>query len=261
MTDQQNNMVAPILATIVNEDIREFAKVLVDGLPAYIWEVGASSTGKYHPEYSLGVGGLMRHQIAVVRFLNYFFDLEQYSVPFGSRKMDLMRVAGLVHDGRKSGEQSDYERSKYTKFEHPMQMANVVRSYEGKYLNHEELEFIAHCIESHMGQWTTDKKSSAVLPKPEDVYQHFVHLADYLASRKDLTMAFDKTEAPTPKAEPVSVDDYVISFGKYKGTKLVDLFNKDRSYCMWLKENSYQREVVDMIKQVEAKQAQEDDEI
>ena len=261
MTEQQNNMVSPILATIVNEDVREFAKVLVDGLPNYIWEVGASSTGKYHPAYSLGEGGLMRHQIAVVRFLNYFFELEQYNSQFGSRKMDLMRVAGLVHDGRKSGEQSDYERSKFTRFEHPVQMANVIRSYDGQYLNHEEIEFIAHCIESHMGQWNTDRKSSTVLPKPLDVYQQFVHLADYLASRKDLTMAFDKNETLIPKSEPVNVDDYVISFGKYKGTKLVDLYNKDRSYCMWLKENSYQKEVVEMIKQVEAKQTQEDDEI
>lgn len=261
MTEQQNNMVAPILATIVNEDIREFAKVLVDGLPNYIWEVGASSTGKYHPEYSLGLGGLMRHQIAVVRFINFFFELEQYNTKFTSREMDLMRVAGLVHDGRKSGEQADYERSKFTKFDHPLQMANVIRSYDGQYLNHDELEFCAHCIESHMGKWNTDKKSSVVLPKPVDEYQQFVHLADYLASRKDLTMAFDKVEMAAPKSEPVNIEDYVISFGKYKGTKLVDLYNKDRSYCIWLKENSYQREVVEMIKQVEAKQAQEDDEI
>lgn len=259
MTEQQNNMVAPILATIVNEDIREFAKVLIEGLPSYIWEVGASSTGKYHPAYSLGEGGLMRHQIAVVRFLNYFFELEQYNSKFTSREMDLMRVAGLVHDGRKSGEQTDYQRSKFTKFDHPLQMANVIRGYEGQYLNHDELEFMAHCIESHMGQWSTDRKSSVVLPKPIDEYQRFVHLADYLASRKDLTMAFDNIEAP--KAAPTNIDDYVINFGKYKGTKLVDLFNKDRSYCMWLKENSYQREIVDMIKQIEAKQAQEDDEI
>lgn len=259
MTEQQNNMVAPILATIVNEDIREFAKVLVEGLPNYIWEVGASSTGKYHPEYSLGLGGLMRHQIAVVRFLNYFFELEQYNTKFTSRECDLMRVAGLVHDGRKSGEQSDYQRSKFTKFDHPIQMANVIRGYEGKYLNHDELEFISHCIESHMGQWSTDRKSSVVLPKPTDEYQQFVHLADYLASRKDLTMAFDNVETPNPTL--TNVDDYVINFGKWKGTKLVDLYNKDRSYCMWLKENSYQREVVDMIKQIEAKQTQEDDEI
>ena len=259
MTEQQNNMVAPILATIINEDIREFAKVLVEGLPNYIWEVGASSTGKYHPAYSLGVGGLMRHQIAVVRFLNYFFELEQYNTKFTSREMDLMRVAGLCHDGRKSGEQTDYERSKFTKFDHPLQMANVIRSYDGQYLNHDELEFCAHCIESHMGQWSTDKKSKAVLPKPMDEYQHFVHLADYLASRKDLTMAFDNVEVP--KAAPTNIDDYIVSFGKYKGTKLVDLYNQDRSYCMWLKENSYQREVVEMIKQIEAKKTKEDDEI
>lgn len=259
MTEQQNNMIAPILATIVNEDIREFAKVLVEGLPNYIWEVGASSTGKYHPAYSLGEGGLMRHQIAVVRFLNYFFELEQYNTKLTSREMDLMRVAGLCHDGRKSGEQTDYERSKFTKFDHPLQMANVIRSYDGKYLNHDELEFMAHCIESHMGQWSTDRKSSVVLPKPMDEYQHFVHLADYLASRKDLTMAFDNVEAP--KAAPINIDDYVINFGKWKGTKLVDVYNQDRSYCMWLKENSYQREIKEMIIQLEAKQVQEDDEI
>lgn len=260
MTEQQNNMVDPILSTIVNDDIREFAQALVETLPAYIWEVGASSTGKYHPAYSLGVGGLMRHQIAVVRFLNYFFELEQYNTKFTSREMDLMRVAGLVHDGRKSGEQNDYARSKFTKFDHPIQMANVIRSYEGKYLNHDELEFIAHCIESHMGQWNTDRKSSVVLQKPMDDYQHFVHLADYLASRKDLTMAFDSVDTPKPVA--VNVDEYVINFGRHKGSKLVDVFNTDRSYCMWLKENSYQKEIVEMIKQLEAKAStQEDDEI
>lgn len=258
MTEQQNNMVAPVLATIVNEDIKEFAKVLVDGLPSYIWEVGASSTGKYHPAYSLGVGGLMRHQIAVVRFLNYFFELEQYNTKFTSRECDLMRVAGLVHDGRKSGEQSDYQRSKFTKFDHPLQMANVIRSYDGQYLNHDELEFMAHCVESHMGQWATDKNSSVVLPKPMDEYQHFVHLADYLASRKDLTMAFDNVGAPKQAPVATNVNDYVVTFGKYKGTKLVDVFKKDRSYCMWLKDNSYMKDVVEMIKQLEAR---EDDEI
>ena len=261
MTEQQNNMVAPILETIVNDDIREFAKVLVEGLPAYIWEVGASSTGKYHPAYSLGLGGLMRHQIAVVRFLNYFFELEQYNTKFTSREMDLMRVSAICHDGRKSGEQSDYEKSKYTRFDHPLQMANVIRSYDGQYLNHDELEFCAHCVESHMGSWNTDRKSNAVLPKPMDEYQHFVHLADYLASRKDLTMVFDNIETPQPTPITTNIDDYIIGFGKYKGTRLVDLFDQDRSYCMWLKENSYQKEVVEMIKKIEAKKTQEDDEI
>lgn len=235
MTELQSNMVAPILSTIVNEDIREFAKVLVDGLPEYIWRVGASSTGKYHPAYSLGEGGLMRHQIAVVRFLNFFFELEQYNTQFTSRQMDLMRVAGLVHDGRKSGEQTDYERSKFTKFDHPIQMANVVRSYDGQYLNHDELEFIAHCIESHMGQWNTDRKSSVVLDKPSDVYQNFVHLADYLASRKDLTMAFDA--CVTSAVELPDINTYKLGFGRHSGKTIPQIAAADMGWLIWAKEN------------------------
>jgi hypothetical protein len=138
-------------------------------------------------------------------------------------------------------------------------MANVIRSYDGQYLNHEELEFVAHCIESHMGQWNIDRKTGEVLEKPTSDYQHFVHLADYLASRKDLTMAFDNTEIPQPTT--TNVNDYVVTFGKHKGEKLVDVFNSDHSYCMWLKENSYQRDIVEMIKQLEAKKTREDDEI
>lgn len=253
MTEQQSKLVEPVLATIVNEDIREFATVLMDSLPDYIWHVGASSTGKYHPAYSLGEMGLMRHQIAVVRFLNFFFELEQYNTQFTSREMDLMRVSGLIHDGRKSGEQADYERSKYTKFDHPIQMANVVRSYDGKYLNHNELEFIAHCIESHMGQWCNDKKSSVVLEKPQDEYQKFVHLADYLASRKSLTMDFDGYEAT--KVELPDVNEYIIPFGKkHNGKKLIDVFKTDRQYIDWYKENVRKEPLMSLIKQLEAQE-------
>ena len=260
MTEQQKKIVEPILSTIKNDDIREFAEVVLDGIPDYIWHVGASSTGKYHPAYSLGEGGLMRHQIAVVRFLNFLFELDQYKRRFTDREMDLMRVAGLVHDCRKSGEQDDYNRSKFTKFDHPIQMANVIYRYDGKYLTSTEIDFIATCIHSHMGQWCTDRKSNEVLPTPIHDYQELVHLADYLASRKDLTMAFDMSEQP--KTQTVDINEYVIDFGKHKGTKLVDLYKKDKGYCMWLKENSFKREIVEMIKQIEAKSTtQEDDEI
>ena len=259
MTEQQSQVITPILNTIQDEEIRTFAYVLVDNLPSYIWEVGASSTGKYHPAYSLGQGGLMRHQIAVVRFLNYFFELEQYKTPIGDRKMDLMRVAGLVHDGRKSGEQVDYERSKFTKFDHPLQMANIIRSYDGQYLNHDDIEFIAHCVESHMGQWNTDRKSKTVLPKPIDVYQHFVHLADYLASRKDLTMAFD--EAVQPKAELPDVNEYVLDFGRYRGTKLVDIFKQKRGYIEWCKENFRKEPFISLVQLLEKQEETQEDEI
>lgn len=256
MTEQQIQLITPILETIQDDEIRTFAYILVDNLPSYIWEVGASSTGKYHPAYSLGQGGLMRHQIAVVRFLNFFFELEQYNTKFTSREQDLMRVAGLVHDGRKSGEQADYERSKFTKFDHPLQMANVIRSYDGQYLTHEDIELMAHCVESHMGQWSTDRKSKMVLPKPTDEYQYFVHLADYLASRKDLTMAFEGYEQP--KIELPDVNEYVLNFGKHSGKKLIDVFKRHRDYIDWCKENIHREPLMSLIKLLET---QEDDEI
>lgn len=242
MTEQQKKLIEPILATITNEDIRNFAFILMNDLPQYIWEVPASSTGKYHPQYSLGQGGLMRHQIAVVRFLNFFFELEQYQTVFTDREMDLMRIAGLIHDGRKSGSQADYERSKYTKFDHPIQMADVVRTFTGKYLSEAEIEFIANCIESHMGQFNTDRKSSVVLPKPTNTYQQLIHLADYLASRKSLTMDFDMPTVTLP-----NVDEYKINFGKYKGQKLVAVFEKDRDYLQWCKENIGRETLVSLI--------------
>ena len=235
MTEQQSQLITPILETIQDDEIRTFAYILVNDLPDYVWHVGASSTGKYHPAYSLGDGGLMRHQIAVVRFMNFFFELEQFQNEFTSREMDLMRVAGLVHDGRKSGEQEDYTKSKFTKFDHPMQMANVVRNFDGQYLSHDDIDFIANCIESHMGQWNTQKRGSTVLPKPINKYQQIVHLSDYLASRKDLTMAFEGCEQP--QIELPDVNKYPLSFGRHIGKTIPEIAAVDMGWLTWAKEN------------------------
>ena len=240
MTEQQKTLVTPILNTISNDDIREFAEALLNDAPAYVWKVPAASTGKYHPQYALGDGGLMRHQIATTRFLNYLFELEQYNSKLTNRQQDLMRVAALTHDCRKIGEQADYERSKFTRFNHPLLMADVIRSYDGKYLNHEELEFIANCIESHMGQWTTDKRSPTILPKPQNSFQKLVHLADYLASRKDLTMSFD--DYGQTDSDLSNISTYTLKFGKYKNQLLVNVFEEDPDYFKWCIKNNILRE-------------------
>ena len=245
MTNEQLYLVQPVLDTFENEDIKQFAIALLDNIPDYIWHVGASSTGKYHPAYSLGEGGLMRHQIAVVRFLNFFFQLEQYNSKFTSREMDLMRVAGLVHDGMKSGTQEQYAKSKYTKFDHPVLMAKKIREYT-EYLPGNELEFIAGIISKHMGQWNTDRKSSVILPKPNDKYSQLVHLADYLASRKDLTMDFDGyVAAPTVTTfDP----EYKLSFGKHNGQRLIDVYKTKPDYIAWCEENIHRADFLQIIK-------------
>ena len=144
-------------------------------IPKYFWEVPASSTLKYHPQYCCTVPlGLAKHTVALVRILNFMFEVESIRKQFTSRERDLLRIAGLMHDSRKSGSQAEYQKSKWTRFDHPIQAAKVIRQLDGIPKN--EIEFIAHAIESHMGQWNESKRDPGiVLPKPEDKYQIILH--------------------------------------------------------------------------------------
>lgn len=258
MTEERFKLVQPILDTFENEDIKEFAIVLLDDMPDYIWHVGASSTGKYHPAYSLGEAGLMRHQIAVVRFLNFFLELEQYSSKLTSRERDLIRLAGFVHDGRKSGSQEDYEKSKYTKFNHPILMADVIRGFDGQYLTHEEIELVADTISKHMGQWNIDKKTNIELPKPNNKFARMVHVADYLASRKCLTMDFENYESV--QQEIPDLNAFVMPFGnKHKGELLIDIARNDPGYVTWMRENIKREPFISLIKQLDSMKNKENE--
>lgn len=146
------------LKTIQSDDIRDFAKVVLDDAPDYFFKVAASSTGKYHPAYALGDGGLMRHTKAVLRIYNYIIGLEQYQNQFDERWIDLGRVACLAHDIQKSGTAETYEekakdgKKVFTVFNHPLLAAEYIRNYKGLYLEDDELEIIADAVSSHMGQ-------------------------------------------------------------------------------------------------------------
>lgn len=241
------------LETITNEDIREFAKKLLDDAPEYFFHVAASSTGKYHPQISLGDGGLMRHTKAVIRFFNHIMGVEQNYSLFADREIDLGRVACLIHDIQKSGDATTYaeksnngEKKVFTVFDHPLLAAKYVLSYKGRYLNNDELEYIALCVSSHMGAWNTDKRSSVVLPKPETEMQKMVHLADYLASRKDIEMQFDVSE----KEQLPSIDEYVITFGKHNGKTLIQINEVDPGWITWAKENFEREPVKSLLKQI-----------
>ncbi len=180
-----------ILDTMENKDMKTFAQELLKTVPAYFWNAPASSTGKYHPSYALGDGGLARHTVALVRILNHFFEMDLWNKGYTSRERDALRIAGIMHDTRKSGSQEDFERSHYTKFEHPLLAADVVDSFKGRgMIPDNEITLISNAIRSHMGQWNRDKRSSTVLPLPVSKYQKLLHTADYLASRKDIEMVF-----------------------------------------------------------------------
>lgn len=174
---------------INNPRYKENIKILIDLLPNYFFEVPASSTGKYHPSFALGDGGLVRHTKVAVRIAKELFNDESVSGAYTHNEKDLMMMALIMHDGLKSG----LKKSEYTNFDHPLLVSDYIKENKDKLtLNEKEINFLCSVIESHMDPWNTNNYSNVVLPKPESRYQRFVHMCDYLASRKFLDVKFDK---------------------------------------------------------------------
>ena len=175
---------------IKDTHIKNSLITMINKLPDYFFEVPASSTGKYHPEFSLGDGGLLRHTKAAVRIAVELFNDSALN-NFTQNEKDLIIFAITLHDGLKSG----LKKSEYTLFEHPILMSNYIKdNMEELELEDDEIDFVCRCIETHMGPWITNYKGEEILEPPKDKYQRFVHMCDYLASRKFLDIKFDKND-------------------------------------------------------------------
>ena len=179
------------LSYINDERVRKACIEMIKILPDYFFEVEASSTGKYHPSYALGKGGLVRHTKAAVRIAYDLLNDACIGDKYTDLEKDLMLMGLLLHDGVKSG----VPKEKYTRFDHPIMMAELIMDNEEVLgLEMEEIEFVCDVIRTHMGPWTTDFNGVEVLDKPKTKYQNFVHMCDYLASRKALEVPFDDND-------------------------------------------------------------------
>ena len=59
-------------------------------------------------------------------------------------------------------------------------------------LEEEDALFLKDVISSHMGIWNEDYNGNEVLPVPKTKWENFVHMCDYLASRKCILFTFDE---------------------------------------------------------------------
>lgn len=175
------------LLCITSPLLRTMAVEALNLAPSYFWVVPASSSGKYHPKTSLGVHGLVRHVKSVFWIAEELLSHRLYA-PFTEYEKDLVRVAILLHDTLKQGTE---EWGTHTVTEHPLLVRLSIRpdvfiqNTDGA---EEDWDTICSLIETHMGIWTTDKKGVQVLKEPETAMQKFVHLCDFLASRKNITV-------------------------------------------------------------------------
>lgn len=185
-----------ILKTEINyvkdTERRKDLKTLIGLLPDYFFEIPASSTGKYHPSFSLGEKGLVRHTKAAVRIAYELLNNNTVGAKFDAKDKDLIIIALTLHDGIKSG----MEHSQYTKFDHPLLASKFIMENKDKLsMDIDDIRKVCSMIESHMGEWTYDNyQKKEVLPKPRTAEQRFVHMCDFLASRKFLDIKFENNE-------------------------------------------------------------------
>ena len=176
------------LKYLKTDKVRKACEVMIEKLPDYFFEIPASSTGKYHPEYATGKGGLLRHTKAAVRIGYELLSNPIIGDKYSEKEKDLMLMGLLLHDGLKLG----LPKEKYTRFDHPILMANYIKdNAKDLPLDDKEITFLQDVIKTHMGIWTTDYNGEEVLEKPKTKYQNFVHMCDYLASRKAILLPFD----------------------------------------------------------------------
>jgi len=193
------------LGLIKNERIKQFAITAINDIPDYFFIVPASSSGKNHPQYALLEGGLVRHTKAAVIFSQELLKLDKYK--FTDDEKDLIVVALILHDSRKSGEfcekqvmASDSKGEAYiskTLPEHPLLAVKAILSNTKNcsLLSKDELTKLTSGIASHMGQWNKDfSKGLEILPVPKTCMQELIHLCDYLASRKTIEVNFSAFE-------------------------------------------------------------------
>lgn len=164
------------IAHIENEDFRAFVAWFFDtSVGEWFWESGASSSGKYHPVFTQGEGGLVRHTRAAAWVCEELLRLNSFGYMNAEYK-DFARMAILLHDTRKYGRNDEPNPNCYV--EHGALAAFAVKIAWVDFFKYPCPDLLSMAICSHMGQWTTNSEE-----RPFTTIDRVVHLADYIASR------------------------------------------------------------------------------
>ena len=173
-----------------NQNVRSSAETILEMIPDYFYEVPASSTGKNHPAFSLGEGGLVRHVKVAMRVLEEMFRDEAFGT-YDDYTKDLIRMALILHDGFKSG----LTNSGHTCLEHPVIMSEFILNNTDKLsINEDDAQFVSNLILTHMGPWNKDANGNVIMPVPQTREELLVHLCDYMSSRRFIDVCFENNE-------------------------------------------------------------------
>lgn len=195
-----NELLSYEVSQIDDYDIREFVKMTLDEVDPIHRIKPASSTGKYHPKYAAGEGGLIRHIKVTVRNV---IELIRATPAVESEKDELI-AAAILHDMWKYPEGRDHE---FTAFDHP--------ALGGQWCKDHGFDTIGRLIAAHQGIWTTSRQMPGFEnEQPRKFDEWVLHYSDLLASRTYLRCDFDEmgdlileNETPKPKSSGRQIVD------------------------------------------------------
>lgn len=190
---------------IFDETLQKIVIDTLDAAPECIQIIPASSSGRYHPKADLGDGGLVRHiktVTAVARSLMDSNNFRDIVLGVGADDVETIQIyqdvaltACILHDCCKPDNTPKHS----TVFDHPLKAANLFKETAKKYITAENMNYmkvviplVYGCIASHMGKWNTAPYAKGIiLPEPKLGIEVFVHLCDYIASRKFFDFNFE----------------------------------------------------------------------
>lgn len=220
MTDKEKfSKFSKEISHIKNPDVKKLTKEVLKNADDWFFIEPASSSGKYHPEFALGPGGLVMHTKAVVYFLYELFRSEMYNID--EYHQDLLYLSAIAHDIKKYGESTN---TGHTVKNHPELASNFIEKVnkENKnILKKKDVDFIKDCVNKHMGIWGDIK--------PEDECEKILHIADLLASRREIDIKFTKEEIK--EAKP-NLNEYIVDFGQYNGKPITDVPIDYLNWCV-----------------------------
>ena len=250
MTGEQKVAVfQPLLDKFETDEMRLYCQDMIKTIPDYIFIMPSSTSGKFHNATQCQQHGQIYHAIMFAEILNHILALKHNQEKFKSpQQRDAMRCVPIFHDALKCGT----EGGSWTVFEHPLLAGTWVRETQVEHdIDDRAKEAIARMCERHSGEFTTSKKSKAVLPEPENEMEKMIHMCDILSSRNNIDMPipdylrdiFDDIE------EEVEFDEnYTLDFGQYKGQRLIDVYQTKPDYLDWCENNIHKYDLVNMIK-------------
>lgn len=164
------------IQNIESEDLRDFVRFFFnERVGAWFFESGASASGKHHPEFTKGYGGLVRHTRAVEWVCEELLRMSSY-IYMRAEYKDYARVACLLHDVRKYGRGDTEDKDCYN--EHGAIAADDIRMAWFEFFGTHAPDLLLMAVRSHMGQWTENRDD-----RPFTNIDRLVHMADYIASR------------------------------------------------------------------------------